>query len=70
MDNNYYDDDFADFYYDSVNLDCLEQDDYSTDTISVIGYSEFSKMSEKKKIDYLYSLLSFLYSSFLSKKDV
>lgn len=70
MDNNYYDDDFADFYYDSVNLDGLEQDDYSTVTISDIGYGEFSKMSEKKKIDYLYSLLSFLYSSFLSKKDV
>ena len=67
---NYYDDDFSDYYYDSVGFDELEQDAYEANTISDISYSEFSKMSDKKKIDYLYSLIRCLYSSFLTVNDV
>ena len=68
--NNFYDEDFTDYYYDSINLERLEQDDYSDISIRDIGFSRFSKMSDKEKFNYLYSLIRFLYSSFLSINDV
>lgn len=68
--NNNCDDDFSDYYYDSMNHEQLEQEDYSAITISDIGFREFSKMNDKEKIDYLYSLIRYLYLSFSSINEV
>ena len=49
-----WDDDISDYYYDSFDVPDPQEDDYQEGIVNQISFSDFSKMSEKDKLNCLY----------------
>lgn len=70
MDIDYFDDDFSDYYFDSVDIPEQEEDAVKEELVKQVSFSAFSNMSEKEKLDCLYYQISNIYSILLSIQDV
>ena len=70
MDTDFLDDDFYDYYYDAFNAPEPQEDDMQEALVKQISFSDFSKMSNRDKLNCLYYQISNLYSVLLFIQDV